>query len=187
MPNYHPDSTDDVLLQGCREQHRLAQRYLYQRYFGRLLGIPMRYCGSRDEAKEVLNTAFCKIFAAVDHFQGSGALGAWMARIVFHTTIDQVRRTVSYRRVHDYQTTADAPIDNPALSELATEELFALIQQLPPATRNVFSLYVVDGYKHREIADLLGIDEGTSKWHLAKARRWLQEQVQAQHNYLQQA
>jgi RNA polymerase sigma factor (sigma-70 family) len=175
---YQPNSPDEVLLQGCIEQHRLAQEYLYRRYYGRLLGIPMRYCNSRDEAEEILNVAFVKIFENVSQYQGTGALGGWMARIIFNTTIDFVRKRASYRRLHDHATQADLPIENTAMSNLAIEELYELIQQVPAASRAVFNLYVIEGYKHQEIATLLGIDEGTSKWHLSKARGILQKLLQ---------
>jgi RNA polymerase sigma factor (sigma-70 family) len=173
--SYQPNSSDEVLLSGCLAQHRLAQEYLYRRYYGRLMGIAMRYCNGRDEAEDILNTAFVKIFEAVGQYQGTGALGGWMARIVFNTTIDFVRKRASYRRLHDHNTPADQPIENPALQNLAIEELYELIQQVPAASRTVFNLYVIEGYKHHEIATMLGIDEGTSKWHLSKARGILQK------------
>jgi RNA polymerase sigma factor (sigma-70 family) len=187
MGHYHAKSTDESLLQGCIERHRLAQQYLYQRYYGRLLGIPMRYCGHRDEAEEVLNVAFLKIFDCAAQYQGTGVLAGWMARIVFHTTIDFIRKRNSYRRLHDHQTEADRPIDNPVLDQLAVEDILALVQRLPTATRSVFSLYVLEGYKHHEIGTLLGIDEGTSKWHLSRARQMLQKMLETQEKSLKTA
>lgn len=178
---YHEKSTDQELLQGCRDQHPLAQKYLYQRYFGKLLGISMRYTSNRSEAIEVLNTAFLKIFDSILQYRESGTFGGWMSRIVFHASIDYIRSRSSYRKVMDYSTEADQPIYNEVVGRLEAEDLFKLIQQLPPATRSVFSLYVIEGYIHREIADMLGIDEGTSKWHLSQARRLLQEKISTQH------
>jgi RNA polymerase sigma-70 factor (ECF subfamily) len=177
---YDAHSTDDALRQGCLAQEPLAQQWLYRRYFGRLLGIPMRYTGDRDEAIELLNSAFLKIFEALPQFRGQGSFAGWMAKIVFHTTIDHVRSQMARRR-HEGSMPAEGPleqsIDNEAIGQLGAEEIFALVQQLPAHTRTVFSLYVVDGYKHREIAEMLGLDEGSSKWHLSQARRLLQKKL----------
>ena len=178
MIAYHERSTDDELVHGCLEQHRLAQKYLYQRYFGRLFGTALRYTGSRAEAIEVLNTAFVKIFASLSSYRGAGALGAWMTRIVFHTAIDHVRREAAFYRDLRRDDEADLPVENTALNDLGVEELYALIQELPPGPRTVFSMYVIDGYKHHEIAAALGIDEGTSKWRLNQARRTLQRRLE---------
>ncbi len=176
MP-YHEHSTDEALREGCIQQHRLAQEYLYRRYFGRLLGIAMRYTGNRDEAVDVLNQAFLKIFNSLRQYEDKGAFQGWMAKIVVHTAIDHLRRQISYKKTVDFSTVADQPVEAEVSSRLAAEDLFRLVQKLPPATRTVFSLYVLDGYKHREIAGILGIDEGTSKWHLSIARQELQKMI----------
>ncbi len=176
---YYPNSTDSDLCQGCIQQHRLAQQYLYQRYFGRLIGIAMRYSNDRQEAVDVLNQAFLKIFNSLEQYNESGAFFGWLAKIVVHTAIDHLRKQTSYRQTMDFSTEADQSVQNDSLSRLETEDLLRLIQQLPPAARSVFSLYVIDGYKHREIAEMLGIDEGTSKWYLSNARKTLQQFVRS--------
>lgn len=175
---YHQQSTDDVLRQGCIQQHRLAQQYLYRRYFGRLLGIAMRYANNRDDATDVLNQAFLKIFNSLEQFQDTGSFFGWMAKIVFHTAIDHVRHNKTYRRVMDYSTVADQAVESDATDRLDVEDLYRMIQLLPPASRTVFSLYVIDGYKHHEIAEMLGISEGTSKWHLSNARQEMKKKIE---------
>lgn len=170
---YTARSTDDELRQGCLDHHRLAQKYLYQRYFGRLLAIPMRYTGDRADAVEVLNQAFLKIFDAMSSYQAIGSFAGWMARIVFHCSIDFVRRRTAYQKKVVLGEVTEVPIESEIVRDLESEALYQLIQLLPPAARSVFSLYVVDGYKHAEIAAMLGIEEGTSKWHLNDARRRL--------------
>ncbi len=172
-PVYTERSTDDELRQGCLDNHRLAQKYLYQRYFGRLLSIPMRYTGDRSDAVEVLNQAFLKIFDAMATYQAIGSFAGWMARIVFHCSIDFVRRRTAYQKKVVLGEVAEAPIESEIVRNLEGEALYQLIQSLPPPARSVFSLYVVEGYKHAEIAAMLGIEEGTSKWHLNDARRRL--------------
>jgi RNA polymerase sigma factor (sigma-70 family) len=175
---FNEKSTDEELLAGCIQQHRLAQKYLYQRYFGRLLGIAMRYTRNREDASSILNLAFLKIFDSVQQYRHMGAFGGWMARIVLNTAIDHVRSQVQYRKMMDFETAGDRSIPGDAVDQLAAEDLFRLVQQLPAATRTVFSLYAIDGYKHHEIADMLGIDEGTSKWHLSNARAKLRDMLQ---------
>lgn len=174
---YHEHSTDEALREGCIQQHRLAQEYLYRRYFGRLMGIAMRYTGNREEATDVLNQAFLKIFNSLGQYEDKGSFLGWMAKIVFHTAIDQLRRQINYKKTVNFSAIADQSVEDEVSSRLAAEDLFRLVQKLPPATRTVFSLYVLDGYKHREIAEMLGIDEGTSKWHLSAARQELQKMI----------
>jgi RNA polymerase sigma factor (sigma-70 family) len=178
MMKFTSQDTDQQLLLGCRSDDRFAQRYLYERYGGRLLAIPMCYTSNRDEAIEILNTAFFKIFQSIHHYQPTHSLGAWMSKIIFYATIDQVRKNISHSKTTIYNDGfPENAIENDALSDLAVEELYELVQQLPPATQAVFSLYAVDGYKHQEIAEMLKISIGTSKWHLAEARKMLKEKL----------
>ncbi|MEM1217434.1 MAG: RNA polymerase sigma factor [Bacteroidota bacterium] len=177
---YTLKSTDAELLEGCRNRHPLAQKYLYQRYFGQMIGICMRYTSNRCEAEEVLNQAFLKVFQNLHQYRGTGALGGWIAQIVFRTSIDFVRSHITYRKVIDFQSTYEGVIQNPALDNLAAEEILRLLQKIPRAAKTVFNLYVIEGYKHHEIADILGISEGTSKWHLSEARKHLKKLLKRQ-------
>jgi len=172
---YTPQSTDADLILGCKQKDRLAQKYLYQRYFGKMLGICMRYANGKEEAIEILNMAFMKVFESLDQYKATGAFGGWIARIVFNTSIDFVRKNTTYKKVMDYNTERDASINEEAVDNLAVEDLYKTIQKLPPARRTVFCMYVIDGYKHKEIAEQLNISVGTSKWHLSSARKELQE------------
>lgn len=170
-----PDSPDADLIQGCLKGHRLAQQYLYERYAGQMMGICLRYAGCRDEAMEMLNAAFFNVFQRIGQYEARGPLKAWIAKVVIYACIDWVRKQAKYRKVMDYESTEDAPVSNEAIQRLAVEELLEKIQQLPPATRMVFVMYAIEGYKHGEIADKLNISEGTSKWHLSTARKHLQK------------
>jgi len=176
--HYHLKCTDDELRQGCIQQDRRAQQCLYQRYFGRLLGISMRYTNSREDATDVLNQAFLKIFNSLQQFQETGPFFGWMAKIVFHTAIDHIRHVQTYRKVINFSIEADQSVENEVTDRLDAEDLYALIQRITPASRTVFSLYVIDGYKHHEIAEMLGISVGTSKWHLSNARMEMKKQVE---------
>ncbi|MBC7776618.1 MAG: RNA polymerase sigma factor [Phycisphaerae bacterium] len=175
---YQLQSTDDELRQGCIQQDRRAQQYLYQRYFGRLLGISMRYTNNREDATDVLNQSFLKIFNSMHQFQETGPFFGWMAKIVFHTAVDHARHNNTYRKVINFSIEADQAVESEVTNRLDAEDLYGLIQKITPASRTVFSLYVVDGYKHQEIAEMLGISVGTSKWHLSNARSEMKKQVE---------
>ena len=172
-----PDSPDEVLLQGCLQEDRLAQCYLYDRYAGYMLGVCMRYASCRDEAVEMLNAGFYKVFQNIRQYEGRGALKGWIAKVVMYTCIDWVRSQATYRKRMDYDAERELPIDNLALQNLAVEDLLEKVQKLPAATRMVFSLYVLDGYTHKEIGRELGISDGTSKWHLSEAKKRLQKMI----------
>lgn len=175
-----PKSSDNELVKACIQEDRKAQKFLYQRYFGQMIGIALRYTRNRDEAEEVLNNAFLKVFKSLEQYSEKGKLKSWIASIVFHSSIDFVRSKAKYRSVMDFESTKDNPVHNPALSNMAIDELYKMVQTLPSSTQAVFSMYAIDGYKHREIAEHLGISVGTSKWHLSKAREILQRMVLAQ-------
>lgn len=137
----------------------------------------MRYTGSRPEAEDVLNRAFLKIFQSIGEYSEQGSLFGWMATITLRTAIDFVRSQVKMRSVFRFGEPPETPHDDGMLAQLQAEDIYRLIQQLPPDQRAVFSMNVVEGYTHREIAELLGINENTSKWRLAEAKKQLRERL----------
>lgn len=169
--------TDLELLQRCANNDSKAQFLLHKRHYGLLLVIGMRYTKSREDAEEVISEAFYKIFQNASNYKGKGTVVSWMSRITINTALDQVRKTNKYRSVFFPGKIPDRPIKNTALTNLGTERLIELIQKLPSASRTVFSLYVIEGYPHKEIARLLEISVGTSKWHLNNARKILQKAI----------
>lgn len=173
MSNGKPH-TDEELRQGCLAGDRMAQQQLYQRYFGKLLGIPMRYTRDRAEATALLNQAFLSIFRSLDNYRENGSFQGWMSTITFRVTMDHLRFEQRYREQIRLETPEPAPAASRVETDLAAEDIFRYIQKLPDHLRVVFSLYVIDGYKHDEIATILGITVSNSKWRLAKAREKLQ-------------
>lgn len=170
---YTQHSPDNELINGCLQQHRLAQKYLYQRYYGKMLGIAMRFSSNRDEANDIINQGFLKVFNKIEMYEPTGSFGGWIAKIIWRTALDYIRSQAKYKNITDIETAYDLRIESSVIDDLIAEDLYKVIQELPPATRTVFSLYVVDGYKHHEIGTLLGISEGTSKWHLSDAKKRL--------------
>ncbi|MEL7424957.1 MAG: RNA polymerase sigma factor [Bacteroidota bacterium] len=173
MSNGKPH-TDEALRQACLAGDRKAQQQLYQRYFGKLLGIPMRYTRDRAEATALLNQAFLAIFCSLGNYRESGSFMGWMSTITFRVTMDHLRFEQRYRERISLETAEPRPQRNQVEAELAAEDIFRYIQKLPDHMRVVFSLHVVDGYKHEEIANMLGITVSNSKWRLSKARETLQ-------------
>ena len=109
----------------------------------------MRYTKDREEADDVLNRAFLKVFNSFEKYEHQGSLSGWIARIVFNTSIDFIRQRAKYQEVIDFNSEKEVKIEAEAIEKLFAEDLFKEIQKLPDTTRTVFSLYVIDGYKHQ--------------------------------------
>lgn len=174
--------TDHELIAGCLRQDRPCQEALYKRFYGKMLGVTMRYARDRDEARDMLQEGFIKVFSSISNFSGKGSFEGWVRRIVVNTSIDHLRKNK-----HEYMIVStvhsrdgDLPdaveeADENELLQLSEEQLIACIQQLSPAYRAVFNLYVMENLPHKEISERLGISEGTSKSNLAKARYQLKK------------
>ena len=172
------------LVEGCLKENRNAQRKLYEYFYGKMMSICLRYAGTREEAVEILNQGFYKVFKSMGSFNSAeGALEAWIRRIMINTAIDHYRKMARQQKTTDLDTAYKASEESTAISAISAEEILVLVQELSPAYRTVFSLYAIEGFNHREIAEKLGISEGTSKSNLAKARAKLQEKV-TQLNYI---
>ena len=168
---------EEELIRGCVKGERLAQKQLYERFFGKMIGVCMRYTANRDQATEVLNLGFFKVFKTIESFSKRGGnLEAWIYRIMVNTAIDYLRSEI--RNSHaDLERTVYVEDTSDVVSNMSLEEIMELVNRLTPAYRAVFNLYVVEGYNHNEIGEMLGISDGTSKSNLAKARARLQAMI----------
>lgn len=164
-----------ILIKGCLNNDRKAQEHLYKRYYHAMMALCVRYTKDRNDALEILNDAFLKVFKRLIQYDAAkGSLYTWMKRIVINTAIDFLRKQQAYHNMEVMLVDEEEPgIENEAVGKMNGEELLKIIRQLPAVTRLVFNLYVVDGYNHREIGVMLGISEGTSRWHMSEARRRL--------------
>lgn len=144
-----------------------------------LLGVCNRYAQSIEEAEDVMQEGFVKIFLNINEFKGDGSLVAWMRRIMINTAITYYHRMRKHRYHDDLDDVRESKMsdNNWSESEFTKEELYNVIHRMPDGYRMVFNLYAVEGYKHREIAEILEIDENTSKSQYSRARRWLQERL----------
>lgn len=174
------------IIEGCRQWKRSSQEALYRQFFGYAMAICLRYASNKDEAIEILNDGFLKIFNHIQSYDTSRPFKSWLSKIMANTAIDHLRSKKKISFSEDITQAYDLGVhDDKALDKLAYEEILQLVQDLPPAYKTVFNLYVMEGFQHQEIADLLGISEGTSKSNLFKAKRILKtkiEEITSQNN-----
>lgn len=165
-----------ILIESCKDQNPAAQRKLYARFSGQLFATAIRHTNCREDAEDVLQDSFVKIFKHVKSYRQDYSFEGWMRRIVVNTAITQYRKNLKHSH---HQDIADVPatpkdLENYSDPEFTAEELDLAIAQLPLGYRTVFCMYVVEGFKHQEIAEKLGIDVNTSKSQLSRARKYLQ-------------
>lgn len=157
-------------IQACVARERWAQKQLYEDYYGVLMGVCLRYANDRNDAQDILHDGFIKIYRNIGKYQPGTSIVAWMRRIMVNTAIDYYRKQTR-RRTEDIDQAFDIQTSMPnAVSQIGAREIMECIQKLSPAYRAVFNLYVIEGYAHKEIADILGITESTSRSNLVKAR-----------------
>lgn len=170
-------SDDDILrlIRGCLKDDRRSQEELYRRFYPAMMALCLRYVHGPADAVEVLNDAFLKIFRQLRKYDSSKAgLYTWMRKIVINTALDVLKKQSLIRDIDLMPAGDEAPaIENDAVSKFSADEILGLIGRLPVTTRLVFNLHAIDGFAHREISGMLGIAEGTSRWHLSEARRQL--------------
>lgn len=170
-------SEDDIprLIRGCLKDDRRSQEELYKRFYPAMMTLCLRYVREPGDAVEVLNDAFLKVFRQLKRYDSAKAgLYTWMRTIVINTALDSLRKQKLIRDNEMLPPAGDeAAVENEAVSKFNGDELLGIIGRLPVTTRLVFNLYGIDGFSHGEIAGLLGISEGTSRWHLSDARRQL--------------
>ncbi len=165
------------LIQQCANNDRKAQGEIYRIYSGKLFGLCLKYSRNRAEAEDNLQDGFITIFKKVEQFKHKGSFEGWMKRIVINTALQK------YREKNVLNLIQDIDVNNEVIVEVDEEDvsldyLLELIQELPNQYRIVFNLYVLDGYSHREVADTLGISEGTSKSNLSRARTILKRKIE---------
>ena len=170
--NHNIDETD--LIKGCIDGNRRMQEALYNRFSPRMYAVCLRYAGNAEEAEDILQEGFIKIFKKLDTFRSEGSFEGWIRRIFVNTAIEHFRRKRYLQTVSEKEENTIEGKDISVLDKLAAKDILALIKELSPGYRTVFNMYVVEGYTHKEIADMLGISEGTSKSQLSRAKVILQ-------------
>jgi RNA polymerase sigma factor (sigma-70 family) len=176
--------SEDELIEGCRKGNRASQKALYDRYCKKMMVVCLRYSKSSPEAEDILQEGFVKVFQGLGGFRQDSKLETWMTRIMVNTALNHHRKKLYLYPMVDVEN-IDLPETEVSLSGLHFTQLLELIQQLPQGCQVVFNLFAIEGYGHKEIAELLGISEGTSKSQYARARSLLQEKLLKESTYYQ--
>lgn len=168
------------IIKKCKKNDRIAQKMLYEKYSSLFLGICMRYAKDKAEAEDILQDGFLKIFMNITQYSGTGSFEGWMKRIIVNTAITNYHQNIKHYfheeidKVKDLEADTDFYVND---NDFSKDELMDIIQQLPEGYRVVFNLYVMEGYKHKEIAEILNIDQGTSKSQFARAKKIIQAKL----------
>ena len=170
------------IIKACIKRDRKGQYLMYRKCYGFMMSICMRYATDRDEAAALMNAGFLKVLTNLEKYKSEIPFELWMRRVLINTIIDDYRKNKKMKEMIEYKelqgsTAETESVLNLAVRKMNLEQLQQFILKLPNVSRRVFNLYVVDGYTHEEIAGLLDMSAGTSKWHLSTARQKLQEMI----------
>jgi RNA polymerase sigma-70 factor, ECF subfamily len=163
------------IIKGCKQYQPREQEALYRLCYEPMMSVCMRYTPQREQASELYNQSMLKVFRSIGQYEQKGVFMGWVRRIVVNTCIDHCRREVKYSiRAIDDEEELNIYIQPEAENKIAAEDIINWMQELPKNTGLVFNLFAIEGYRHDEIAEHLGISTGTTKWHVNEARRQLQ-------------
>ncbi len=170
---------EQTLIENCLKGDRLAQREFYARYSKKMFGVCLGYANNRESAQDLLQEGFVKVFTNLHKYNGKGSLEGWIRRTIVNNTIDFYRRQanqVASSELTETHLTDNGDLNfNDALKELNVDDFLKITQELPEGYRMVLNLYIIEGYTHKEIAETLGVSEGTSKSQMAKAKKVLKK------------
>lgn len=174
--------SEQELIEGCRKADRSCQKALYERYCRKMMAVCLRYSKTTAEAEDILQEGFIKVFHGIKNFRQESKLETWITRIMVNTALNQQRRKMYLYPMVDVQE-IDLPEDEVSLSGINFSQLIEMVRSLPHGCQMVFNLFAIEGFNHKEIADALGISEGTSKSQYARARSLLQQKLLKESSY----
>lgn len=170
------------LIDDCINRDRRAEFELYKLSYRYLMSICIRYTRNSEKANEILNMGFLKILTNLDKYKPEAPFKSWIRKVMINTLINEYKKEKKHHEtilyVDEIYDTASYSDINEAISKVDSDVIYELISKLPPASQQVFNLYFIDGYKHKEIASMLDISEGTSKWHLNASREKLKKMLE---------
>ncbi len=171
--------TDEELIKGSIKENELCQKEIFHRYAGRMLGVSYRYARNTMDAEDIVQEAFIKVFKKLGQYKFQGSFEGWIRKIVVNTALKKYTLIRYDKEVSGYEIKEqdESVLEPSAYSHLSEKELLGLINNLPDGYKLVFNLYVIEGYQHEEIAEMLGIQAGTSRSQLVKARNMLKNQL----------
>jgi RNA polymerase sigma factor (sigma-70 family) len=168
----------DDIISGCKAANRQAQEKLYKSFYRVMMNLCLRYTKNEADAMEVLNTGFYKVYKNINKYDAKKAtLYTWIRTIIINSCLDFIKSKSGQVAWKELDQAAQVDLPPEVFVKISAADILKLVRQLPPATQAVFNLYVMEGFNHREIAELLGTSEGTSKWHLSEARKSLQQLI----------
>ena len=167
---------DEIIIR-CLRKDRLAQEMLFKLYYGKMMAVCLRYTNDRDTAQEILQDGFIKVFDNISKFKMEGSLEGWVRRIMVNTAINKIRSNkMKFEDISAGSNEWDQH-DYSVLDKMSEQDLLKMVAQMPQGYKYVFSMYAIEGYSHKEIADNLGIEEASSRSQYAKAKKYLQQQI----------
>ena len=163
-------SEESDLIEGCIRGDRKMQYELYERFASKMYGVCLRYAANAEEAEDILQEGFIKVFKKISSYRGDGSFEGWIRRIFVNTAIEHFRRKSYLQPISEHEENTIEGKYISVLDNLAEKDIIKLIQQLSPGYRTVFNMYVIEGYTHKQIGEALNISEGTSKSQLSRAK-----------------
>ncbi|GAT61694.1 RNA polymerase sigma factor [Paludibacter jiangxiensis] len=177
---------ESQLIEDCQKRIAAAQRQLYEQYSRKMMGVCMRYVNNYETARDLMHDGFIKIFLNISSFAHEGSFEGWMRRIFVTTSLEFLRKNDVLRESYDLATSYEVQENDETIIErISTDELREIIAGLPAGFRSVFNLYAIEGYSHKEIGEMLGIAESTSRSQFARARALLQQKMVEIYGYSQ--
>jgi RNA polymerase sigma factor (sigma-70 family) len=172
--------SDQQIIEGCARHDRKSQQLLYDQYSRFLLGVCMRYATDKAEAEDILQDSFLKIFFNIKDYSGTGSFMGWLRKVAVNTAITHYHKNLKYRyhvEIEEY-VSVETGVTSFEEDFFTSEELYRVLNELPTGYRMVFNLYAVEGYKHKEIAEILGIDTNTSKSQYSRAKAVIRDKLE---------
>ena len=177
------ETFDLKLIESCRKGDRAAQKIMYDRLASRMFPVCMRYIGDRTAAEDVLQDGFITLFTRLDSYKGEGSFEGWARRIFVTTALMSLRKKDALKMSDELDSVRGMKTETTSqMQNIGYKELMKLVMSLPPGFRTVFNMYAIEGYSHKEIGEMLGISETTSRTQLSRARIWLQNKIKERNN-----
>lgn len=165
------------IIKGCQKGDGHSQEELYRLLAPGMYGLCLKYSGDKNEAKDIMQDGFIKVFQKIEQYEGKGSFEGWVRRIMINTALERFRSRSIIYPLDEKMNNAQEQDEPDIIDQLSAEDLLSLIQRLTPQYRMVFNLYAIEGFSHKEISNMMGISEGTSKSNLSRARNILQNKI----------
>ena len=170
--------SEQQLIEGCQRGDRRAQKEVYELYSRKMMGVCLRYVNDRETARDLLQDGFVKIFTSIGSFSGIGSFEGWMRKIFVNCALEYLRKSDVLREATDLDNTAElVNADSSAISDISAAELMNMVKELPAGFRTVFNLFAIEGYSHKEIAEMLDITDSTSRSQYTRAKQLLKKKI----------